>query len=233
MTAIEEDGEGQGAAISTGETAVRHAISVPLTPVTRGLSRSLADTPQRRSGRTAARIAQIPKLMVRVRFPSPALRRRNFIDNFRIFVHLLAVSCCLLADVAPILVFSYSNKYFELDYDSAKGRVHSIFLPKVHAATRLATQVRIPPPAPQVSHFTGRGVRGTPRAQEGDPLPRRLTRPRRPLPLHGTFSTEDGALAVAKEAERHAAEVADGAAGGLDLCGCAGHRGQRPRTGAR
>ena len=101
------------------------------------------------------------------------------------------------------------------------------FLPKVHAATKLARQVRIPPPAPQASHFTGRGVRGTPRAQEGHPLPRRLTRPRRPLPLYGTFSTEDWALAVAKEAERHAAEVADGAAGGLDLCGCAGHRGQK------
>jgi hypothetical protein len=103
-----------------------------------------------------------------------------------------------------------------------------LFYPKVHAATKLATQVRIPPPAPQASRFTGRGVRGTPRAQEGDPLPRRLTRPRRPLPLYGTSSTEDWALAVAKEAERHAAEVADGAAGGLDLCGCAGHRGQRP-----
>ncbi len=88
-----------------------------------------------------------------------------------------------------------------------------IFLPKVHAAAKLTTQVRIPPPAPQASHFTGRGVRGTPRAQEGDPLPRRLTRPRRPLPLYGTLSAEDWALAVAKEAERHAAEVADGAAG--------------------
>ena len=125
------------------------------------------------------------------------------------------------------------NKYFELDYDSVKGQVCPIFLPKVHAATKLATQVRIPPPAPQASHFTDRGVRGTPRAQEGNPLPRRLTRPRRPLPLYGIFSTEDWALPVAKEAERHAAEVADGAAGGLDLCGRAGHRGQRPRTGAR
>ena len=102
------------------------------------------------------------------------------------------------------------------------------FLPKVHAATKLATQVRIPPPAPQAPHCTDRGAPRTPRAQEGHPLPRRLTRPRRPLPLYGTFSTEDWALAVAKEAERHAAEVADGAAGGLDLCGCAGHRGQRP-----
>jgi len=32
----------------------------------------------------------------------------------------------------------------------------------------------------------------------------------------GTFSTEKRALAVAEEAERHAAEVAGGAAGGLD-----------------
>ena len=103
-----------------------------------------------------------------------------------------------------------------------------IFLPKVHTATKLATQVRIPPPAPQASHFTDCGAPRTPGAQEGHPLPRRLTRPRRPLPLYGTFSTGDWALAVAKEAERHAAEVADGAAGGLDLCGCAGHRGQRP-----
>ena len=71
-----------------------------------------------------------------------------------------------------------------------------IFLPKMHAATKLAMQVRIPPPAPQASHFTGRGVRGTPRPQEGDPPPRRLTRPRRPLPLYGTFSTEDRALAA-------------------------------------
>ncbi len=32
----------------------------------------------------------------------------------------------------------------------------------------------------------------------------------------GTFSTEERALAVAEEAERHAAELVDGAAGGLD-----------------
>jgi hypothetical protein len=43
----------------------RRAISVPLTSVTKGLSRSLADTPNRRSGRTTARILQIPKLIVR------------------------------------------------------------------------------------------------------------------------------------------------------------------------
>ncbi len=43
-------GEDRDAAISAGRTAVRRAISVPLTPVTSGLSRSLADTPTRRSG---------------------------------------------------------------------------------------------------------------------------------------------------------------------------------------
>jgi hypothetical protein len=43
-------GEDQGMATSTGRTAVRRAISGPLTPVTSGLSRSLADTLPRRSG---------------------------------------------------------------------------------------------------------------------------------------------------------------------------------------
>jgi len=43
-------GEDQSAAISAGRTMVRRAISVPLAPVTSGLSRSLADTPPRRSG---------------------------------------------------------------------------------------------------------------------------------------------------------------------------------------
>ena len=82
-----------------------------------------------------------------------------------------------------------------------------VLLPKAHTATKLTMQVRIPPPAPQASHFTGRGVRGRER-KKGEPLPRRLTRPRRPIPLYGTFSTEDWALAAAREAERHAAEVA-------------------------
>ena len=42
--------EDQDAAISAGRTAVRRAISGPLTPVMSGLSRSLADTSPRRSG---------------------------------------------------------------------------------------------------------------------------------------------------------------------------------------
>jgi hypothetical protein len=48
---------------------VRRSLScqyVPLTPVTRGPSRSLAGTPRCRSACTTARIAQIPKLTVRV-----------------------------------------------------------------------------------------------------------------------------------------------------------------------
>src|SRR5690348_16831078 len=40
--------------------------------VNRGSSRSLADGPVRRSGRVRAQTVQIPKLIVRVRFPSPA-----------------------------------------------------------------------------------------------------------------------------------------------------------------
>jgi hypothetical protein len=43
-------GEEQGTATSAGRTAVRRAISGPLTPVTSGLSRSPADSPSRRSG---------------------------------------------------------------------------------------------------------------------------------------------------------------------------------------
>jgi hypothetical protein len=43
-------GEEQGTAMSAGRIAVRRAISGPLTPVTSGLSRSLADTPYCRSG---------------------------------------------------------------------------------------------------------------------------------------------------------------------------------------
>ena len=53
-------------------TEESRAISGPLGPVTGGLSRSLADTSHRRSGPVEARTVQIPKLIVRVRFPSPA-----------------------------------------------------------------------------------------------------------------------------------------------------------------
>ena len=51
----------------------RRAISVPLTPVIQRYSRSLTDPRNPRSARMQARTPQLPKLIVRVRFPSPAL----------------------------------------------------------------------------------------------------------------------------------------------------------------
>jgi hypothetical protein len=54
----------------------QRAISGPFTSVKGGLSRSLTDSSPRRSGHVGARMAQIPKLIVRVRFPSPAPVRR-------------------------------------------------------------------------------------------------------------------------------------------------------------
>jgi len=51
---------------------VRRAISVPLTPVKTSFSRSLTDRPSCSSDRIEARTTQLPKLIVRVRFPSPA-----------------------------------------------------------------------------------------------------------------------------------------------------------------
>ena len=56
-----------------GHRQDHRAINVPLSPVTNGLSRRLADTPHRRSASIEAGTAQLPKLTVRVRFPSPAL----------------------------------------------------------------------------------------------------------------------------------------------------------------
>jgi hypothetical protein len=55
MAAIKEDGGGEGHGINAGRTTVGRAISVPLTPVTKGLSRSLADTLNPRSGRRRSR----------------------------------------------------------------------------------------------------------------------------------------------------------------------------------
>jgi hypothetical protein len=57
---------------SRGHAHDRRAISRPLTPAKTGFSWSLADRPSCRSSRIEARTAQIPKLIVRVRFPSPA-----------------------------------------------------------------------------------------------------------------------------------------------------------------
>jgi len=54
---------------------------VPITRVTKGLSRSLTDIRHRRSGDIAVRMAQIPKLIVRVRFPSPAPPEKRRVAN--------------------------------------------------------------------------------------------------------------------------------------------------------
>jgi hypothetical protein len=58
---------------STRATMVR-ATNWPLAPATSGLSRSLADTPLRRSGHVTGPDVQIPKLIVRVAQPGLAYR---------------------------------------------------------------------------------------------------------------------------------------------------------------
>jgi hypothetical protein len=58
--------------VGGGSAPAGRAISVPLTPVIKGVSRSLAVGSRRRSGCVSAQTVQIPKLTVRVRFPSSA-----------------------------------------------------------------------------------------------------------------------------------------------------------------
>jgi hypothetical protein len=70
----EEDGGGAGYEAPDAAVPVRRAINVQLARVTRGQPRLLQST---RTGRSAARsgvAALFPKLIVRVRFPSPAPR---------------------------------------------------------------------------------------------------------------------------------------------------------------
>jgi hypothetical protein len=64
MAAVEEDREDQDTAIGASRISVRRAISGPLTPVTSGLSRSLADSLLRRSAYITGRTVQIPKLIM-------------------------------------------------------------------------------------------------------------------------------------------------------------------------
>ena len=99
------DGSCRGGRGGTGEWVIdkgsgqdRRAIAVPLTPVTKGLSRSLRDSPPRRSDVIAARMAQIPKLIVRVRFSSPLQPRCVQVSAG---VPSAAVSRCLMVVDLP------------------------------------------------------------------------------------------------------------------------------------
>jgi hypothetical protein len=66
MAAVEEDGEEQATGDRCGSGQDHRAISVPLTLVKTGLSRSLTDSPLCSSDRIEARTAQLPKLIVQV-----------------------------------------------------------------------------------------------------------------------------------------------------------------------
>ena len=48
---------------------------------------------------------RLPKLIVRVRFPSPALQERNLIDDISIYCSPARHLMGLLAGMAPILLF--------------------------------------------------------------------------------------------------------------------------------
>jgi hypothetical protein len=85
-------GEDQGPTFSAGRIAVRRAISGPLTPVTRGLSRSLADTSPHRSGHvtgpdgTASQADSAGSIPV-----TRSTKSAHFINNIRLTVRLIAV----------------------------------------------------------------------------------------------------------------------------------------------
>ena len=61
-----------GLSVAHKAAALPRAIGGPLTPVSQGPRRSLAVHRLPRSGRSGTQICRIPKLIVRVRFPSPA-----------------------------------------------------------------------------------------------------------------------------------------------------------------
>ena len=74
----EEDGGGAGVGrpVPSGSEHDHRAISVQLTPVNQGQSRVLAVHGPGWSAALAARVGRIPKLIVRVRFSSPAPVRK-------------------------------------------------------------------------------------------------------------------------------------------------------------
>jgi hypothetical protein len=83
-------GEDQDAAIRAGRTTIRRAISGPLTPVTSGLSRSLADTSSRRSGHVTGPDGTASQADSAGSIPVTRSASVHFIDNIRFTVQLLA-----------------------------------------------------------------------------------------------------------------------------------------------
>ena len=98
-------GEDRGAAISAGWTAARRAISGPLTPVTRGLSRSSADTPPRRSGHVTGPDGTASQADSAGSIPVTRSASVHFIDNIRFTVQLIAAECRLLAGMTSTRMF--------------------------------------------------------------------------------------------------------------------------------
>src|SRR5262249_1843260 len=141
-----------------------------------------------------------PKLIVRVRFPSPALFLSFSSTDFdHPFDRLLLSVVCWPS--AP------STQTFSLLEWNLRTKL-CWFGKRVE--TSHSTQIS--------THAWGsdHGICGTPGAQEGVRYRGIYKAADGRYRSAGTFSTEKQALAVAEEAERHAAEVAGGTAGGLD-----------------
>src|SRR5262249_40940982 len=143
---------------------------------------------------------QLPKLIVRVRFPSPALFLSFSSADFDHPFDRLPLSVVCWPSVPSTRTFSLLewNLRTKLCWFGEKGGDLS-FYPNFY-------------PCLGSDH----GICGTPGAQEGVRYRGIYKAADGRYRSAGTFSTEKQALAVAEEAERHAAEVAGGTAGGLD-----------------
>jgi hypothetical protein len=106
MAAIEEDGGGPGHRDQRRPDCVRRAISGPLTPVTKGLSRSLADKPSRRSGHVTGPGGTDSQADSAGSIPVTRSASVHFIDSIRFTVQLVAAWCRLLAGMTSIRMFS-------------------------------------------------------------------------------------------------------------------------------
>jgi len=129
IAAIEEDGGGAGHSDRCTSAQDRRAISGPLTSVKGGPSRSLTDSLSRRSGPVEARTAQIPKLIVRVRFSSPALSQ--YIDDYRAFVPLIAIDIDYWSVVTSGMLFPLIYSHIRIYLRRWRGGYqHPSFYPK-------------------------------------------------------------------------------------------------------